>query len=82
MNNTTIASRCVVADREQASSSVYVPCTLIMPDGYVARGKSVKAIRLMTAFQALAALRSNKAAWVAPADETTVLQELGHAGMV
>ena len=60
--------------------SPYSPCTLIMPDGKVARNKSVRTIRLMPADRAVTALRSNKAAWIAPGDEEMVLA--GLAGMV
>lgn len=69
-----------MADGEQGSP--YRACTLIMPDGKVGRGKSVKAIRLMTVDQAAAALAGGKAAWVAPDDEERVLERLKLAGMV
>ena len=51
---------------EADQGSPYRACTLIMSGGWVSRGKSVKARRLMAVDQALAELRDGKPAYVAP----------------
>ena len=58
----------------------YSPCVLILPDGRVTRGKSVRTRKLMTVDAALAALAGQGRAVVTPKDEETVLGKL--AGMV
>jgi hypothetical protein len=63
-----------------SGTGLYTECTLIMPDGSQHPNKAVKAIRLMSVEDALAALRSNHAAWVRPGDVQTVVEQF--AGQV